>query len=72
MIFNGLYLVNLNVLHQWRYMHDEIYRIEYFEFLEECGLSMQILRDEKILVIPTDEGDACVICGNQGSSETES
>lgn len=72
MIFNGFYIVHLQVLHQWRYMHDELYRMEYFEFLEEIGLSMQILIDEKLLVIPTDQGDGCVIFGNQGSSEAES
>ena len=80
MIFNGLYLVHLQILHQWRYMYDEIYRMEYIDFLEEIGLSMQILIDEKLLVIPmglsmvttTDKGDGCVILGNQGSSEAES
>jgi len=62
-------IINLQVLHQWRYVNDELYRIEYFEFLEEIGLSIEILLEERLLVIPTDKGDGCVIFGNQGSSE---
>ena len=64
-------IIGLQAKHQWRYMNDELYRMEYFDFLEDMGLSMSKLMEDKLLVIPI-EGDGCVICGNQGSSETKS
>jgi len=48
-------------LHQWRFSNDEIYRIEYGDLLEELGLSIQVMLDKRLMVIPTDEGITGVI-----------
>jgi len=48
-------IIELQTLHQWRYMHDEIYRIDFYEFVEEIGLSMSMLEENNLMLIPIGE-----------------
>ena len=48
-------IIELQVLHQWRYMNDEIYRIEFYEFVEEIGLSISMLEEKNLMLIPIGE-----------------
>lgn len=48
-MINAFYIVNQQALHQWRYMHDEEYRIDYFEFLDEIGID---INNSELMVIP--------------------
>jgi len=48
-------IIELQTLHQWRYMHDEVYRIDFYEFIEEIGLSMSMLEENNLMLIPIGE-----------------
>ena len=63
----ALVLVGLKVLHDWRYGHDEEYKHKFHEMLEECGLSISILKEEGLLFIPANEEDIDAIIENKES-----
>lgn len=56
-------LVDRQALHQWRFMNDEVYRLEYDELLNEMDIAMEMLQELKLLFIPIKEMDNVLFDG---------
>lgn len=48
-------IVHAQTLHQWRMTWDGDYRLHHSEFLEECGITMEMLNEEGCIMIPIPE-----------------
>ena len=50
----ALSIVDGQALHQWRYMFDPDYKLDYVEFLDDMEITLEFLIEQELMLIPVE------------------